>query len=114
MVNCVWRIVRDPDETEDVVQEVLLHLLNKPDAVFRHSNPTALILRICVNKALEHLRKQSSRRTALDRLSAEMPAPVSTPAESMASGEERARLLNFLKLLPPRESEAVTLHVLEE
>jgi RNA polymerase sigma-70 factor (ECF subfamily) len=114
MVNCVWRIVRDPVETEDVIQDVLLHVLRKPDSIRRHPNPTVLLLRICVNKALDHLRNRNSRRAALDRLSAEPVAHVPTPAQTLAEDEERTRLLEFLQTLPSRESEAITLHVLEE
>jgi RNA polymerase sigma-70 factor (ECF subfamily) len=114
MVNCVWRIVRDPVETEDVIQDVLLRVLRKPDSIRRHPNPTALLLRICVNEALDHLRKRNSRRAALDRLSAEPVAHAPTPVQMLAEDEDRARLLEFLRTLPARESEAITLHVLEE
>ena len=114
MVNCVWRIVRDPVETEDVIQDVLLHVLKKSDSICRHPNPTALLLRICVNKALDHLRSRNSRRAALDRLSAEPVTRAPTPVQTLAGDEEQTRLLEFLKKLPARESEAITLHVLEE
>lgn len=114
MVDCVWRIVRDAHETEDVVQETLVHILQRFDEVRKHPNPTALLLRICANKALDHLRRRDARRDAMDRL-AVLPQPAApTPAEDLAQADERSLVLEFVRTLPEREAEAITLHALEE
>ena len=114
MVDSVWRIVRDSHDTEDVVQEALLHIVARLDEVRRHPNPTALILRICVNKALDHVRSRTSRNNAMDRL-ALLPEPASsTPARDLAHVEYRQLILDFLRTIPDREAEAITLHALEE
>src|ERR1700744_6193269 len=44
-VDGVWRIVRDVQETEDVMQEVLVQVFERFEEVRRHPNPTALLLR---------------------------------------------------------------------
>ena len=114
MVNCVWRIVRDPADTEDVVQEVLLHITGRFEQVRRHPNPTALLLRICANKALDHLRSRKSRHEAMDRLAALPEDNPATPLQDVARSEERMEILEFIRKLPEREAEAITLHALEE
>ena len=114
MVDCVWRIVRDSHDTEDVVQEALLHIMQRFDAVRKHPNPTALLLRICANKALDHLRRRDSRRDALDRLTTSPHPAGSTPSQDLALDDERSLILDFVRTLPQREAEAITLHALEE
>jgi RNA polymerase sigma factor (sigma-70 family) len=93
---------------------VLVQVLKRFSRIRRHPNPTALLLRMCINQALDHLRRCRSRRAALARLPVDSaPAPAS-PAGQLAQAEDRERLLAFVGSLPAREAEAVTLHILEE
>lgn len=114
MVNCVWRIVRDPQETEDVVQEALMQIMRRFDEVRRHPNPTALLLRICSNKALDHVRSRHSRQDTLTRLTAVPPPDGVSPAQALARAEDQASILDFVRTLPEREAEAITLYALED
>jgi len=115
MVDSVWRIVRESQETEDVVQEALIHIMQRFDEVRKHPNPTALLLRICVNKALDHVRSRTSRNAAMDRLAVHPPQDTaSTPAQDLARADDRRFILDFVRTLPDREAEAITLHALEE
>jgi RNA polymerase sigma-70 factor (ECF subfamily) len=114
MVDCVWRIVRDSHETEDVVQEALLQIMQRFDEVRRHPNPTAFLLRICVNKALDHVRGRQSRHAAMDRLAMLPEEAGTTPAREMARADDRRLVLEFLRTIPDREAEAITLYALED
>lgn len=114
MTECVWRIVRDAHETDDVLQEVLVQVWQRFDEIQLHPNPTALLLCISTRKALDHLRRRKVRRAATapldDRVSSAQPNPV----QQLAHSEEQARILTFIALLPAREAEALTLHVLDD
>lgn len=114
MVNCVWRIIRDAHETDDVIQEVLVQVWTRFAEVRRHPNPTALLLCICTNRALDHLRRRKARHALLTGLAGEATSHPPTPAQELAQSEERDQALAFIRHLPPREAEAITLHVLEE
>ena len=114
LVNCVWRIVRDVHETEDVVQEALVQITQRFDEVRRHPNPTALMLRICSNRALDHVRSRKSRRDTLDRLPPAASPADATPLQALAHEEDRAQILDFLRTIPEREAEAITLFALED
>jgi len=114
MVDCVWRIVRDSHETEDVVQEALLHVMQRFHEVRRHPNPTALLLRICANKALDHVRSRNSRSDAMERLKSVRPDDGATPSQALTFTDDMAQMLDFIRTMPGREAEAITLHVLEE
>jgi RNA polymerase sigma-70 factor, ECF subfamily len=116
IVNSVWRIVRNAEDTEDVVQDALLQILKKIKRIRAHPNPTAMILRICVNLAIDRQRRQTKRRDAsqnaiLDQLVDERAMP---PDEALAQTEQQTRVLAALRDLPKREAEAIVLHVLEQ
>ncbi|MEO5958493.1 MAG: sigma-70 family RNA polymerase sigma factor [Opitutaceae bacterium] len=114
MVNCVWRIMHDSADTDDVIQEVLLQIWTKFAEVRRHPNPPALILCFCTHRALDHRRKMRTRETTLNdfRIRAGDAPPNSNPA--FAQAEQREQILAFLRQLPAREAEAISLHALEE
>ncbi|MCK7462047.1 MAG: hypothetical protein MZU84_08305 [Sphingobacterium sp.] len=52
MMRTVWRIVRHEEAAEDALQDALAVIWKKRDAVARHPNPRALILKIAVAAAL--------------------------------------------------------------
>jgi RNA polymerase sigma-70 factor (ECF subfamily) len=116
MTRCIWRIVRHDEDTEDVLQESLAKIITKTRKIEKHPNPQAFILRICMQSALDHLRRNHSRRRALDGLRETRPASLShLPAdESLMRDEQRAWLLSALARLPNREAEAMALLVGEE
>ena len=114
MVDCAWRIVRDAHEAEDVIQEALLHIMKRFHEVRRHPNPEALLLRICANKALDHVRRRNSRRDALERMPDAPRHDGATPARALAWNDDVAQMIDFIRTLPEREAEAITLHALEE
>lgn len=120
MVNCIWRIVRHPEDTDDVLQEALIHVFNQFDNIRIHPNPEALILRICTQKALDFLRRQKTRRNinatapSEDITTSAQASTNATPREAAATTEQREELLAFISELPRREAEAITLHALDE
>ena len=114
MTRCVWRIVRDETETEDVVQEVLLQVWRQFDRVQAHPNPSAYLLRLSAHRALDHLRRRRARLSTLDRLG-EVPREASSdPRQQLSRDEHRRQIVAFLANLPPREAEAIALHALED
>jgi RNA polymerase sigma-70 factor (ECF subfamily) len=116
MMRTIWRIVRQREEAEDALQDALATIWKKRDAVTRHPNPQALILRISVAAAIDAVRK--SRR----RLRHEIPglpdgresdpsSPVTKEAEDRSL---RTAILEAISLLPKRQAAAVLLHIVEE
>jgi len=116
MMRTIWRIVRQREAAEDALQDALATIWKKRDAVARHPNPQALILRISVAAAIDALRK--SRR----RLRHEIPglpdgresdpsSPVTKEAEDRGL---RTAILEAIGRLPGRQAMAVLLHVVEE
>ena len=49
------RVVNDPDEAEDVVQDVLIKSWGKRDEIVRLDNPPAWLLRMTKHQAIDRL-----------------------------------------------------------
>ncbi|MBN2375594.1 MAG: RNA polymerase sigma factor [Sedimentisphaerales bacterium] len=66
MTAIVARIVRDPDQAADVFQEILAEIWAKLAKIDNHPNPHAYILRICIGRSYDALRKRAriNRREA--------------------------------------------------
>jgi RNA polymerase sigma-70 factor (ECF subfamily) len=111
MMRVIWRIVRDPDQAEDTMQEVLARIWKKLDRISGHPNPQALVMKICINGAIDSLRRQ--RRAprfvnpqVLDRL----PAPDSGGWEQR---ETETKIREAVGRLPRKQAAAVVMRILE-
>jgi RNA polymerase sigma-70 factor (ECF subfamily) len=116
MMRVAWRIVREREAAEDALQDALATIWKKRDAVARHPNPQALILKIAVAAACDAVRKNRRRLghevTGLpdDRTGDGAPS-VTRAAEARAL---RAEILEAIARLPERQATAVLLRIVEE
>ena len=114
MIGIVARIVRDPEETADVFQEVLAMVWAKLERIDRHPNPHAYIMRICITRSYDALRKrarQRRREVRLESLKAKM-----WPARSLGyikEGDSTLAIREAIALLPPNQGQAVLLRLME-
>jgi len=116
MIQAVWRLVRNADDTDDVVQEALERVLKVIPKLRKHPNPTAYILRICINAAYDHLRRNKNRMFSEEPRPASFEQLSSTPdpSESLAQKEKLQQTLGAIGQLPKREMEALILLVFED
>jgi len=111
MMRIIWRIVRHPDEAEDTMQEVLALIWKKRDRISRHPHPQALVLRICINAAIDALRKERRGRRFVDpQMLDRLPGPDSDGWEQK---ETEARIREAIGRLPRNQSAAVVMRILE-
>jgi len=113
MMRTIWRIVRQPEEAEDTLQEALALIWKRLDRISVHPNPQALILKICANAAVDTLRRRRSRQTSagsfeLDRL----PSPAIP--DNVAEWQMEALVLGAISRLPKKQSAAILMRILEE
>jgi RNA polymerase sigma-70 factor (ECF subfamily) len=116
MMRAVWRVCRDPSDTEDAFQEALLAVWKRWDRIRSHPNPHALILHICTNAAHDALRRKARRGKWLDAAAiAEDIADSSAPASQTLSGAEQdAEVLRAIGLLSKNQGRAILMHAVEE
>jgi len=114
MIGIVARIVRDPEDAADVFQEVLALIWTKLERIDRHPNPHAYIIRICVTRSYDALRKRARRRRLETRLES-IKAKI-WPASShgyIKEAESSNAIFEAIGMLPPNQGQAVLLRVVE-
>lgn len=110
MIAIVTRILRDHDDAMDVFQEILAVIWKRLGTIDRHPNPQAYILRICVTRSYDALRKKARLRRQA-RLEKDMAEFKRRPHV-----EDSATLLSIceaIALLPPKQGKAVLLRLIE-
>ncbi len=115
MIGIIWRIIRDPDEVEDVFQEILAQIWARLEKIDRHPNPRAYILRICVTRSYDALRKRVRRHrfevfveTVKEKL-----LPI-RPRDFINEHDRKIALHQAIALLPPKQGQAVLLRAMED
>ena len=121
--NLVGRLLRDPSEACDVVQEVFLKIFRKVDAFRGESCLKTWIYRIAVNEAHNHCRWYGRhRRQELGLDDAEegrsyrntLPSAVQSPFDCVLEQENHVLIEEALGRLNPSFREAVVLRDIED
>ena len=114
MIDTVARIVRDPEEAEDVLQEVLVVVWHKLEQILAHPNPHGYILRICITRSYDALRKKLRRRRFEIRLeTVKAKLWIDDPHELLSAKEKADTLRAAISMLPPKQGQAVLLRALQ-
>lgn len=115
MIRSIWRIVRDPQEAEDTLQNALAIIWRRLKRIHSHPNPHALILRICLNSAYDTLRKRKRDRLheGTETLK-QLPDQSTTDApEVLEKKKIEAEILRAIGRLPRKEALAVIMRIVQ-
>ncbi len=116
MMRSIWRIVRDPEMVKDTLQDSLAKIWKRLGRIRNHPNPHALILKICLNTAIDSLRKRKRLRhhekaEALHNFSAQSAA---TASETMERKIIEAEILKAISRLPRKQAVAVLMRIVQD
>ncbi len=116
MMRSIWRIVRDPEMAKDVLQESLTKIWKRLDRIRSHPNPRALILKICLNAAIDSLRKrkrlhQHEKAERLHRFPIQSDA---TAYEALERKKIETEILKAISRLPRRQAVAVLMRIIQD
>jgi RNA polymerase sigma factor (sigma-70 family) len=116
MMRSIWRIVRHREAAEDAYQDALTVIWKKREAVSRHPNPEALVLRIAVDAAYDAVRRSRRRlRREVAGLDERAPeAGARTVTEDVEARSLRLRVLEAIGRLPRKQATAALLRLVEE
>jgi len=118
MIGVVARIVRDPEDAADVFQEVLALIWTKLERIDRHPNPHGYIMRICITRSYDALRKRARRRRReirLESIKSKMwPAFSLGYIGNFCEGDRVSVIREAIAMLPPNQGQAVLLRVMED
>jgi RNA polymerase sigma-70 factor (ECF subfamily) len=114
MCRAIARIVDDPHDAEDALQNALTTIWRKRTMVQMHPNRDAIVLRVCIDAAYDLLRRGRRRQFGTQSVCEELADPRPEPLEELFEKEVRAALLAAVRDLPRNQSLAVHMRFVEE
>ena len=116
MIRSIWRIVRNPEDSEDTLQEALAVIWKRLERIRRHPNPHALILKICVDCAYDTLRRKL-RRPALTEDSEALERIVDTDLHArdrLIEQEQELEIMSAIARLPRNQAVCILMRIVQE
>lgn len=119
VINLVARILRDPDEAEDVAQNVFLQVYKAADRYHQTARFSTWLFTIARNACLNELRRrarhpaESLEAGADEEGAGERPLPdpnLVTPPQALLQAELRAKVAEALNDLPENQRTAIILY----
>jgi RNA polymerase sigma factor (sigma-70 family) len=111
LVRIVWRVLRDDDDSEDALQDALATIWKHWARVRAHPNPTALILRITNDSAIDILRRRMrQKRRAVQVMSR---ASDEASERNASTNPELAQVLEAVSALPNKQATAILLRAID-
>lgn len=119
--NTAVSIVQDPDDADDITQEVFVQVFQSVSSFKGESKFSTWLYRITLSKALDHEKKKKRKKrvgfvqSLFGNRAEEHLHPVNFdhPGVVLEKKEKAAVLFNALKQLPDNQRIAFTLHKLE-
>ena len=111
MIGIIWRTIRDPEDYKDVFQTVLEQVWSKLERINQHPNPQAYILRICVTRSYDTLRRKTLRRryeVLFDGIKSKILRIH--PLAFINTRDRELTLHEAISMLPKNQGKAVLLH----
>lgn len=116
MLRSIWRIVRNPEDAEDTLQEALTVIWKRLDRVRNHPNPRALIMKICTNCAYDTVRRtrRHASRMETSREPEDLAGDGSLVRDLLIQREQEREIVNAIGRLPRKQAVCVLMRVVEE
>ena len=116
LVRVIWRVLGTRQDAEDALQDTVLRTWQQLERFGPHPRLDLLLLRIALNVALNNLRKRNRCRSREQRLDTveEVVDYDASPREASEREEQERRLIEQIARLPPQQSLAVMLRLMEE
>lgn len=119
--NTALGIVQNPEDAEDVAQDVFVQLYESIHSFKGESKLSTWLYRITVSKAMDHLRKKKRKKRfafiqSLFGANEELihdPPDFVHPGVSLDNKEKAQELFRAIDLLPPKQKVAFTLNRIE-
>ncbi len=93
---------------EDLAQEAFIAAHQRWDRIGAYEKPEAWVRRVVANMAISAFRRRTAERKAVERLAGQ------TPLELPELEPEDERFWQLVRELPTRQTQAITLHYLED
>jgi len=111
-----FRYLRSAQDAEDVLQETFIKVIRRISSYdpLRGPDFSAWLNSICINAAIDHLRRRERRQerlhVALDEASSAIPQRTESPEDAAIRRQAADKIQAALGLLPPRQRIIFDLH----
>jgi RNA polymerase sigma-70 factor (ECF subfamily) len=115
MIRSIWRVVRNPQDAEDALQDALVVVWKQWDRIRRHPNPQSLVLKICIDAAYDVTRRRlrQGRISELDQAAVEQAGVAQLPAETMVNREQYAQIVTAIHRLSRQQATAMLMRAVQ-
>ncbi len=115
MIRSIWRIVRNPQDAEDAMQDALVIVLKRWDRISRHPSPQSLVLKICIDAAYDVTRRTVRHRRVVElgEGAVEQASVSQFPSEEMASREQYAEIVTAIHRLSRQQATAMLMRAVQ-
>jgi RNA polymerase sigma-70 factor (ECF subfamily) len=115
MIRSIWRVVRNPQDAEDAMQDALVTVMKQWDRVRRHPNPQSLVLKICLDAAYDATRRRvrHARIVRLGPEAGEQADRAQLPAETILGKEQYAEIVTAIHRLSRQQAIAMLMRAVE-
>ncbi len=115
MIRSIWRIVRNPQDAEDAMQNALLIILRRWNRISRHATPQVLVLKICIDVAYDLTRRTIRNRQAvvLDESGGQPLGSMQTPSDEVMMGEQYAEIVTAIHRLSRQQATAILMRAVQ-
>jgi RNA polymerase sigma-70 factor (ECF subfamily) len=115
MIRSIWRVVRNPQDAEDAMQDALVVVLKQWDRIGRHPNPQSLVLKICIDAAYDVTRRRlrHARIAELSQGAIGQAGVSQLPTEAIVSREQYTEIVTAIHRLPRQQATAMLMRALQ-
>ncbi len=115
MIRSIWRIVRNPQDAEDAMQDALVIVLKRWDRIRRHPSPESLVLKICMDAAYDVTRRTLRRRRAVELGEGAVEQAGVSPlaSETMVNQEQYAEIVTAIHRLSRHQATALLMRAVQ-
>ena len=120
--NMIYQMIKNKEETEDLVQETFIKAFNSLESYNDHYAFSTWLYKIAFNNCIDKIRKRKLKTYSLNEpvqlhegeVQQEIRDDSNTPDKSLLYAEEKKRIQESIDALPPRYKEVIVLRHQEE
>ncbi|MFO0089096.1 MAG: RNA polymerase sigma factor [Pirellula sp.] len=109
MFATVWRILRNPQDAEDALQNALVTVWRRQTLVESHPAPHSLILRICADTAIDQFRRRRAGNVDVDLLKDRLESEDLSPLDGLIREEKLDVVMTAISQLSEKQSVAIVM-----
>jgi RNA polymerase sigma-70 factor (ECF subfamily) len=116
MLATVWRVLRNPHDAEDALQNALACIWKQWPRLERHANPRAFVLKICADAAIDQLRRRhrSAAQPIASDLAESLPTSQPRPDEELIRQETLDGIMEAVSRLSRNQAVAVVMRFIQD